>query len=105
MIDIWPWTLTPLTAQVLGGWFALPGVVAIMMALDGRWSAIRITLESQVLGIGLILLGVVRAWSDFDTSNALTYVFVGGISLLLAGLLALVVFMERPRAAAPLVPA
>ena len=58
MIDIWPWTLTPLTAQVLGGWFALPGVVAIMMALDGRWSAIRITLESQVLGIALILLGV-----------------------------------------------
>ena len=26
MIDSWPWTLTPLTAQVLGGWFALPGV-------------------------------------------------------------------------------
>jgi hypothetical protein len=105
MIDIWPWTLSPLTAQVLGGWFALPGVVAIMMALDGRWSAIRITLESQVLGICLILLGVIRAWSDFDTSNALTYVFVGGISLLLAGLVALVVFMERPHAAAPLVPA
>jgi hypothetical protein len=105
MIDIWPWTLTPLTAQVLGGWFALPGVVAIMMALDGRWSAIRITLESQVLGIALILLGVIRAWSDFDTSNAVTYVFVGGISFLLAGLVALVVYMERPRAAAPLVPA
>jgi hypothetical protein len=104
MIDSWPWTLTPLTAQVLGGWFALPGVVAIMMALDGRWSAIRITLESQVLGIALILLGVVRAWDDFDTSNALTYVFVGGISLLLAGLVALVVCIERPRAAAPLVP-
>jgi len=105
MIDIWPWTLSPLTAQVLGGWFALPGVVAIMMALDGRWSAIRITLESQVLGIALILLGVIRAWGDFDTSNALTYVFVGGISLLLAGLVALAVFMERPHAAAPLVPA
>jgi hypothetical protein len=95
MIDLWPWTLTPLTAQVLGGWFALPGVVAIMMALDGRWSAIRITLESQVLGIALILLGVIRAWGDFDASNAVTYAFVGGISLLLAGLLALMVFMER----------
>jgi hypothetical protein len=80
---------------VLGGWFALPGVVAIMMALDGRWSAIRITLESQVLGIALILLGVIRAWGDFDASNAVTYAFVGGISLLLAGLLALMVFMER----------
>jgi hypothetical protein len=105
MIDIWPWTLTPLTAQVLGGWFALPGVVAIMMAIDGRWSAIRITLESQVLGIALILLGVIRAWSDFDTSNAVTYVFVGGISLLMVSLLALLAYMERPRATAPLVPA
>ena len=104
MIDIWPWTLTPLTAQVLGGWFALPGVVAIMMAVDARWSAIRITLESQVLGIALILLGVIRAWSDFDTSNAVTYAFVGGISALMAGLLVLFAYMERPRAAAPLVP-
>ena len=25
MIDNWPWLLTPLTAQTLGGWFALPG--------------------------------------------------------------------------------
>jgi hypothetical protein len=22
MIEHWPWTLTPLTAQTLGGWFA-----------------------------------------------------------------------------------
>jgi uncharacterized membrane protein YqhA len=59
-----------------------------------------------LLGIGLILLGVIRAWGDFDTSNALTYVFVGGISLLLAGLVALVVVMERPLSPAePLVPA
>ena len=26
MIEHWPWPLTPLTAQTLGGWFALPGV-------------------------------------------------------------------------------
>jgi hypothetical protein len=86
MIDHWPWQLSPLTAQVLGGWFALPGVVALMMGFDGRPSAIRITLESQVIGIGLILLGAARAWSDFDTGNGLTYVFVGGLAALLVGL-------------------
>jgi hypothetical protein len=94
MIDIWPWRLTPLTAQVLGGWFALPGVVAVMMALDGRWSAMRITLQSQVIGLALILLAAARAWGDFDTSNALAYVFVGGLGLLLAGLAALALYME-----------
>jgi hypothetical protein len=89
MIDVWPWKLTPLTAQVLGGWFALPGVTELMMGLDGRWSAIRITLESQLIGIALILLGAARAWDDFDHSDALSYVFVGGLALLFAGLLAL----------------
>jgi hypothetical protein len=94
MIDHWPWTLTPLTAQALGGWFALPGVVAVMMGVDGRPSAIRITLESQLIGIALILVGAARAWSDFDTSNALAYVFVGGLGALIAALVALVVYMN-----------
>jgi hypothetical protein len=89
MIDHWPWLLTPLTAQTLGGWFALPGVTALMMGLDGRWSAIRITLESQLIGLALILLGSARAWADFDTSNALAYVFVGGLAVLFAALLTL----------------
>jgi hypothetical protein len=31
MIEHWPWELIPLTAQTLGGWFALPGVTALMM--------------------------------------------------------------------------
>jgi hypothetical protein len=89
MIEHWPWQLTPLTAQTLGGWFALPGVTALMMGLDGRWSAIRITLESQLIGLGLILLGTARAWDDVDTSNALAYVFVAGIGGLFVALLVL----------------
>ena len=95
MIAIWPWRLTPLTAQVVAGWFALPGVVALMMALDRRWSAIRITLHSQAIGLALILIGAARAWSDLDAANPLTYAFVGGLGLLLVGLMALDVSCER----------
>ena len=99
MIEHWPWHLTPLTAQTLGGWFALPGVTALMMALDGRWTAIRITLESQLIGLALILIGTVRAWDDVDTSNALAYVFVTGIAGLFVSLLALELSMlSRARA-------
>ena len=36
----------------------------------------------------LLLVGAIRAWDDFDTSNVLTYVYVGG---LVAGDLALLV--------------
>jgi hypothetical protein len=89
MIAHWPWQLTPLTAQTLGGWFALPGVTALMMGLDGRWTAIRITLESQLIGLALILLGTARAWEDVDTGSALAYVFVAGIAALFTALLAL----------------
>ena len=94
MTEHWPWLLTPLTAQTLGGWFALPGVTALMMRIDGRVSAIRITLESQLIGLALILLGTARAWEDVDTSNALASVFVGGLAMLFAALLALRAWME-----------
>src|SRR3954449_8828851 len=93
MIEHWPWMLTPLTAQTLGGWFALPGVTALMMGLDGRWSAIRITLESQLIGLALILLGTARAWDAIDTGNALAYVFVAGIAALFGLLAALEAYM------------
>ena len=49
-----------------------------MMGLDGRWTAIRITLESQLIGLALILLGTIRAWDDIDTANSLAHVFVAG---------------------------
>ena len=81
--------LTPLTAQTLGGWFALPGVTALMMGLDGRWTAIQITLESQLIGLALILPATIRAWEDIDTSNSLASVFVAGIAGLFIALLAL----------------
>jgi hypothetical protein len=103
MIAHWPWLLTPLTAQTLGGWFALPGVTALMMGLDGRWSAIRITLESQLIGLALILLGTARAWDAIDTGNALAYVFVAGLAALFALLAALearMVLARRPLVAA-----
>ena len=101
MIDLWPWRLTELGAATLGAWFALPGVTALMMGIDGRWSAIRVTLESQLIGLALILLAAARAWEQFDKSNALTYVFAGGIALLLIGLSALWCSMAlRPRTTA-----
>ena len=101
MIEHWPWQLTPLTAQTLGGWFALPGVTALMMGLDGRWSAIRITLESQLIGLALILLATARAWEDIDTANTLATVFVAGIAALFAGLLALEIVMVARQHAPP----
>ncbi|WP_332897350.1 hypothetical protein [Haladaptatus sp. CMSO5] len=95
MIEVWPWTVSPFTARILAGWFALFGVVNVAVALDARWSAARILLQSQVLGFTLVLIGVLRAWDNFDTSNILTWGVVGGMVLYLGATLVLYLGMER----------
>jgi hypothetical protein len=98
MMALWPWTLTPLTARVAGAMFALPGLVGLGIALDRRWSAARIILQAQAFSIGLILIATLRAWSDFNPANLATWLFVGGLSGLLAGIAVLYGFMERRKA-------
>lgn len=93
-ISIWPWKLTLLTARIIASWFALPGVLGIVLSMDARWSAWRFPLESQALGVALVLLGVMRARGDFDSGKITTWIFVGGLALLLLGLLTLYASME-----------
>jgi hypothetical protein len=97
IIPIWAWEQTPLTTRVLGGWFVLPGVFAVLIAFDRRWSSARLALQSQALSLVLILLGAMRAWSDFDPSNPLTWLFVGGLAALLAAILIIYALMENRR--------
>jgi hypothetical protein len=97
MIGAWPWAVSPLTARILAGWFALFGVVNGVVALDPRWSAARLAAQSQLLGFGLVLVGVVRSWADLDPSNPLTPAVVGGMTLYLGLVLALYLRMEARR--------
>jgi hypothetical protein len=96
-IGVWPWKLTPLTARVVAGWFALTGVTGIRCATDRRWSAWRIILESQIIGIALILVGVARAWGDFDPKKATTAMFVVGLSMVLAFFVGIHVCLDAQR--------
>jgi hypothetical protein len=96
-IPLWPWALTIPTARALGAWFVLPGVFGVTIACDPRWSAARLALQSQLLGILLILGGVLRAWADFDPNNLLSWLFIGGMSSLAVGIALLSLHMERQR--------
>ena len=53
-VAIWPWTLTPLTAQVLGAIFAL-GIAGLGAPTDRRWSSARILFQVAALMLALIL--------------------------------------------------
>jgi hypothetical protein len=94
MIGVWPWTLTPLTARVMGAMFALPGVVGLGIAFDKRWSAANIILQSQGVSILLILVAAIRAWRDFDWANPASWLFVGGLGLMVISIITLTIIMQ-----------
>ncbi len=96
VIAIWPWQLTPLTARILASWLMLPGVGALGLMTEPRWSSWRVVIESISLWLALLVIGIVRNWQDFDQSRPLIG-FVWGIPLALAGLLTLYVIMEVMR--------
>ena len=94
MIGIWPWALTPLTARVVGAMFALPGLVGLGIAVDERWTAARLILQSQIFSIALILVASTLAWGEFDSLKLGTGLFVGGLAMLLTGIIGFYAWME-----------
>ena len=96
-IGIWPWTLTPLTARVVAGWFIMPGMMFLFMASDQRWSSWRLPLQTAILAFVLILLGVVRGWGDFKLGYPVTWIYLASLVGLVVALPALYITMERRR--------
>jgi hypothetical protein len=101
MIGAWPWKLTPLTAAVMGTMFALAGAGAICIALDARWSAVRIAFQSQMIALALVVLAIVFSWGNFRQANPLTWVFVAGMLFLLVTSPLFYLWMETRRQRIP----
>lgn len=99
LIGVWPWTLTPLTARVMGAMFSLPGAVGLCVALDARWSAAKLILQSQSFSILLILVAVMRAWRSFDWGGLGIWLFAGGLGAMLAAIVILYIAMQTRKAA------
>ena len=55
----------------------------------------RMAVQTVALGVILLLAAVTRAWSEFDHSNALSYLYVAGLAATLVGLVALYALEER----------
>jgi hypothetical protein len=94
MIQLWPWTLTPLTSRVMAAMFSLPGMVGLGMAMDSRWSSSRIILQSQGFSILLILIAVFRDRGDFNWAAPGSWLFTGGLGGTLAGIIVFYVFFN-----------
>jgi hypothetical protein len=82
-IDNWPWPLTPLTARVVGAVLAMYGTVWLAVAVHRTWAGARIPLESHVIGLAFLLLGIARGEDVVDWDAALSFVIVAGAAAML----------------------
>jgi hypothetical protein len=93
-IDVWPWTITPLTSRVLGAIFML-GIAGLGVITDARWSAARLMLQVQMLMLSLILIAAARAYADFDASNVMTWLLLAGFAGAVGSAAVLTITMNR----------
>ena len=100
-IRVWPWTLTMLTARVMGAIFVLGGA-GLGAFWDRRWSSARILFQVAGLMFALIAVAAVRASVDFDASKPLTWVFAAGFVAAVLGSAVLYLHMERQKRRIPL---
>jgi hypothetical protein len=92
-VTFWPWTLTPLTSQVLGAIFCL-GMAGLGALFDRRWSSARVLLQVAALMLALIVAAGARATGQFDAANAMTWMISGGFVAVLAAIVTLTLRME-----------
>ena len=82
----WPWSLTPLTARVVGGWWLSGAALQMMLARQKTLDTARVGLFANILVCSLLLLGATVHFSDFDGPQMsiwlylLLNLFLGGFS-------------------------
>lgn len=92
---LWPWDLSPLTTRTLASFLAFIGAMWLAFLFEGRWSALRLHVESATLGLALVALGALRATGDLTAGPGATTAFGVLLGGTLTGLVALQVGMRR----------
>jgi hypothetical protein len=80
-LDLWPWTLTPLSCRTLAAVWCLGGA-GIGAWRDARWSTLRRMLEVEMVMVALMLLAALRAHDQLDSGKPLAWPILVGFSLL-----------------------
>jgi len=93
LIGMWVWPLTPLTARILSGWFALLAVGGLTIGRETRWSAWKIGLLTIGSWHTLILVAALLNPGDF-TGGVVNWYTVS-VMLVLGGMVGLFLYMQR----------
>ena len=100
MIRLWPWSITPLLTQIYSAPFLAYGIGSLYAARQHGWSEVRIPVIATLV---LTLVAVVTSFMHvglFNAANLSTWVWFGGLGLVVAGLAAFVI-APRLRSSAP----
>jgi hypothetical protein len=96
---LWPWSLTPITARLLGASSLVSMPLSILSAAGNRWSAARIPMIMLMSYRVLQVLAGIIHFDRFDFRRPITWNYFGGgvlLLVLLAAALALSTALGRP---------
>lgn len=65
---VWAWSLTPLTARVIGGWYLAGAALQFMLAGQRTWQTAKVGVVSSLLVTVLQLAGAALHLSEFNGS-------------------------------------
>jgi hypothetical protein len=99
LVSVWAWKLTPLTARIMGGWFALLGVGGLVIGRETRWSSWRVGL--QAIGLWHVLVVIAALMNPADFGGGLLNWYLVGVVLVLVGMIGLYAMMEWGRRRQP----
>ena len=81
---VWIWSLTPLTARVIGGWWLSGAALQYMLAQQKTLHTTCVGLFANVLVTSLLLIGALVHFNDFDGQQMSIWLYLV-LNLLLGG--------------------
>jgi hypothetical protein len=97
--SVWVWKLSPLTARIMSGWFALLGVGGLVIGRETRWSSWRVGL--QAIGLWHLLVVIAALLNPGDFSGGLLNWYLVSVIAILLGMIGLYGMMEWQRRRRP----
>jgi hypothetical protein len=78
---VWPWSLTPLMAQVVAGWLMFFGTGAAMFLVERRFRAVRAFLPSVAVWFAILGVAALFHLDDFTRGPVATGVYFTAVTV------------------------
>lgn len=94
---IWPWQLTPLMSQVIGGWLLFIGAGSLCALYERRYIAYRYFLPSAAVWFTILLIASLFNLGNFIPNRFSVIIFFVALPIVISGIIGMFLIMERRR--------